>query len=146
MEQKQIREFVKQKLDEGISLSDIQKELQTIHGVKITFLELRLLASEIEEVDWAKQKSDKVVEETNNETQRVEAEVVQEKGTAIEISKIKRPGAMVSGSVKFASGAKAEWIIDQLGRLRLENKTGNPTAEDIQEFQTELQSVLGNGQ
>ena len=48
MDQKQIKEFIAQKVPEGYSLSKIQDMLKE-QGVHITFMELRLLASEIEE-------------------------------------------------------------------------------------------------
>ena len=42
--------LVREKLNEGTSLSDIQKELSNA-GERITYLELRLMASAME-VDW----------------------------------------------------------------------------------------------
>jgi hypothetical protein len=62
--------------------------------------------------------------------------------TVVEVSKLVRPGAALSGSVKFASGVKADWVLDQMGRLGLEKPTGKPTPEDIKEFQVELQKKL----
>ena len=53
MDQKQIKEFIAQKVPEGYSLSKIQDMLKE-QGVHITFMELRLLASEIEEQVWKK--------------------------------------------------------------------------------------------
>ena len=51
MDQKQIKDFIAQKVPEGYSLSKIQDLLKE-QGVHITFMELRLLASEIEENVW----------------------------------------------------------------------------------------------
>ena len=57
-----------------------------------------------------------------------------------------RPGTALSGSVKFASGSTADWYIDQTGRLGLENLVGNqPTQEDIQQFQVELEKAVYGG-
>ena len=56
-----------------------------------------------------------------------------------------RPGAVASGSVKFASGVSAEWVIDQSGRLGLNNASGEPTEDDIKDFQKELQKALSKG-
>jgi hypothetical protein len=61
----EIKLFVAELLNEGLSLSDIQKKLQTEKDVRLTFLDLRLLASELEEIDWSKQKAD--VEADKNE-------------------------------------------------------------------------------
>ena len=61
----------------------------------------------------------------------------------MEINRLTRPGVAMHGSVKFASGASADWILDQTGRLGFEKSEGKPTPEDIQEFQEELQKSLG---
>ena len=63
--------------------------------------------------------------------------------TTVEISKVVRPGAMLSGSVKFGSGASAEWYIDQYGRAGLIPAPGSkkPDRKDMMEFQRELQKA-----
>ena len=144
----QIKIFISELLNEGISLSDIQKRLASEHNYKTTFLELRLLAAELEDIDWTKQKADveaaeaakKAEEEKSKEK---DAEPVDSDGkTVVEVSKLKRPGALANGTVKFASGITADWVLDQMGRLGLENNSGEPNEQDIQEFQMELQNVL----
>jgi hypothetical protein len=60
----------------------------------------------------------------------------------VEISKLVKPGAVAHGSVKFPSGASGDWILDQTGRLGLENSKGKPTPEDLQAFQEELQKAF----
>ena len=62
MDQKQIKEFIAQKVPEGYSLSKIQDMLKE-QGVHITFMELRLLASEIEEGVWKKTEEAKAAAE-----------------------------------------------------------------------------------
>lgn len=47
MERQEIKEYIASRVTEGISLSRIQDELKE-KGVKMTFMELRLIASEIE--------------------------------------------------------------------------------------------------
>ena len=56
-----------------------------------------------------------------------------------------RPGAAVSGTVKFGSGASGEWYLDQFGRLGFipDEGSGKPDQQDIQEFQVEVQKALG---
>jgi hypothetical protein len=50
---------------------------------------------------------------------------------------------MFSGSVKFASGSTAEWYVDNMGRLGLENLVGEkPTQDDVQQFQVELDKAI----
>lgn len=65
--------------------------------------------------------------------------------TTVEVSKLVRPGAAVSGTVKFGSGASGEWYLDQFGRLGFipDEGSGQPDQQDIQEFQVEVQKALG---
>jgi len=148
----EIKEFISDLLNQGISLSEIQKRLQNEKNEKITFLDLRILASELEGVDWAKQKADIAAEKAKEKAKKEEeqkalaAEDLEGDGnTVVEMSKVTRPGALANGSVKFGSGATAEWMIDQMGRLALDKTAGEPTQEDIQAFQVELQKIISQG-
>lgn len=147
-----IKMFIGELLNDGVSLSDIQKRLHDEKGYKVTFLELRLLASELEGIDWSKQRADieaveaeKKAEEEKAKAKDEATEEEKEGKTVVELSKLKRPGAIASGSVKFGSGIKADWVLDQMGRLGLENNDGEPNEQDIQEFQEELQKLLAGG-
>jgi len=137
--------FIAQKLDAGMSLSEVQSLLAKEHGINMTYLELRLLVADLK-VNWKKQ--DKVVAVDKKATSLDLAEPPKSQSrTKVTVSKLVRPGAAMSGDVEFASGAKAEWVLDAMGRLGLHPKPGSsrPTEEDIQEFQVELQSKLGGG-
>ena len=188
---------------EGHSLSRIQDMLKK-EGVNITFMELRLIASELETEVWQKEdtrkeeerrKSDEVALRNSNSAQQDAAadapsypgnapssmapgmgrgmgrlpeedesgaeenmpsgmppvqeedpaeEMPQEQGgtTRVELSPIARPGAVASGTVTFGSGVTADWVLDRTGRIGLDNPTGSPTQQDIQEFQMELQKLF----
>ena len=174
MDQKQIKEFIAQKVPEGYSLSKIQDMLKE-QGVHITFMELRLLASEIEEGVWKKTEEAKPAAEPvkdiapaaadqenvdafpEEEPPVPEAAPIPEPApnaadqsapaaprgkTTVELSKIARPGTAASGTVTFGSGITAEWVVDQFGRLGLDNASGKPDQQDIQEFQLELQKLF----
>ncbi len=148
----EIKEFISKLLNQGISLSEIQKRLQSEKNEKITFLDLRVLASELKDIDWAKQKADiaaeKAKEKAKKEQEKKELageELEGDGNIVVEMSKVTRPGALANGSVKFASGATAEWMIDQMGRLALDKTAGEPTKEDIHEFQAELQKIISQG-
>jgi hypothetical protein len=147
MEKKELKKTIAKLLNEGNSLSDIQKILDDEHGEKMTFLDLRMLASEIEDIDWTKDEEPEAVEtDDEGKEETVENSVESEDGkTVIEVSKLTRPGVALSGSVKFASGASAEWVLDQMGRLAFEKSDGKPTEEDLAEFQEELKKSLGAG-
>ena len=141
--------FIAQKLDEGLSLSDVQALLAKEHGINLTYLELRLIAADLK-VNWKKQ--DKAAAAEKKAVVALDAGLDEppskkQARTKVSVSKLVRPGAAMSGEVEFASGAKAEWFVDAMGRLGLHPAPGSarPTEEDIQDFQVELQRKLGGG-
>ena len=151
-----VKRFVAQKLHEGIKLSDIQNMLAEELDCKMTFLELRLMAAELEDVDWEKfdptEKKDPAEEAAASaEAPADAADIPEDNGaasaaagkTTVELSRLTRPGAMAHGTVNFGSGASAEWLIDEMGRLGLDKVSGEPTENDIAEFQTELRKLFG---
>lgn len=209
MTNQEIKDYIAKMVPEGYSLSQIQDTLKK-EGVNVTFMELRLIASELESEVWQKEDAKKeeerkkedqaailaqqkasqglpekdpygddsrnamapgmgrgmgrlpeeeeedLVEENampgapmpppmgNENSQEAETpeEARQEGGTVVELSPIARPGAVASGTVKFASGVTADWVLDRTGRVGLDNPTGSPTQQDIQEFQMELQKLF----
>lgn len=157
MQKDEIKQYVAELLNKGVSLSDIQKQLRSEKGVTMTFLDLRLIVSEIENIDWSKQQTEKPKEpekvgpeegglpDETDELMGANDESATDGTTVVEVSRLTRPGTIANGSVKFASGIKANWMIDQYGRLGLDKTTGEPTAQDIKEFQTELQKMLSHG-
>jgi hypothetical protein len=75
-----------------------------------------------------------------------EAEVVEpEGGVRVEVDAIKRPGALLSGTVVFSDGKNMSWQLDasgQLGLLPGEDPEYRPSPEDVQAFQSELAKVV----
>jgi len=136
--------FITAKLNEGVSLSDIQKLLAK-QGVSMTYLDLRLLADELK-VNWKKQ-DPKDAPKSPAKPADVLDKGAKPGGTTVTVSKLVRPGAAMSGSVAFASGAKADWVLGNDGRLGLIPAPGSakPTEDDLVGFQAELQRKLGGG-
>ena len=62
----------------------------------------------------------------------------------VEVDRLVRPGAVVSGSVTFSDGTAGKWALDQYGRLMLDTgkKGYQPSAGDVQIFQRELSTQL----
>ena len=62
----------------------------------------------------------------------------------VEVDRIVRPGAVMSGTVTFSDGVAAKWAMDQHGRLMLDSsrKGYQPSAADVQTFQRELSQQL----
>lgn len=154
-----IKRFMAEELRKGESLSEIQKLVNEKFSQRLTYMEIRILASELDDVDWKALDPRAQAEAAKKAKQEAEQAAVPAAGdelpesgedaaspaadgTVVELSKLARPGMMLSGTVKFASGSTAEWYIDNMGRLGLENVKGNkPTREDIEAFQIELENV-----
>lgn len=141
MDENTLKETVAKLLADGVKLNDIQKILKEEHNHSIPFMELRLLAADLE-VNWSKFDPKKDEEDTEEEAPKVAPTPVDQ--TLIEISKIQRPGAMFSGSVTFLSGIKGTWFVDQMGQLglELEDESQQPSEEDQKAFSQALQEQL----
>ena len=149
-----IKIYMASRIAEEVSLSDIQNEVNAKFNLSLTYMDIRILASTLD-IDWqakaaAKaEEAKKEAEEAAAAEEETPAEAPADDApgqTVVEISKLMRPGTALSGSVKFASGSTADWYIDQTGRLGLENLVGSqPTQEDIQQFQVELEKAVYGG-
>jgi hypothetical protein len=140
-------QLIAQKLGEGMSLSDLQKLLSREYGIQMTYLDLRLLAADLP-VKW-KQAEPRKAEPVKAAVLDPDADEDDDGDmphgrTVVTVSKLVRPGAAMSGEVTFASGAKAEWFLDAMGRLGLNPAPDSkrPTQDDVREFQIELQHKL----
>ena len=145
---------------EGNTLADVQRLLKDEHDVVLTYLELKMIALDLE-VDWTqydKAKPEEAEEESEEgsadedssaegadpEAASDEEEAIEPPGfTTVNVSKIVRPGSAISGDVTFKSGAKAEWSLDQMGRLGLNPKNDlQPDEDDLRDFEAELRRAL----
>ena len=142
--------IVKQLLAEGKTLSEIQDFLQRQKGDSITYMELRLLLSEMPDAKLPEKEPMKpvaVVTAPSPVAATPSAPGATPAGAgklSINVDQIPQPGAMLSGFVRFSSGAKAQWFLDEMGRLGLDPELGSskPTQADMTEFSTELRRML----
>lgn len=152
--EQEVKLFMAERLSEGESLSNIQKEVNSKFNLRYTYMDIRILASSLD-VDW-KARNPQVAAPEAKEDEQAAPNVAEEANapeaapnaaagsTVVEISKIARPGVALSGTVKFANGSTADWFLDQTGRLGLDNLVGeNPTKDDVIAFHQELQRQLG---
>lgn len=155
----EIKKFVAGKLAEKLSLSEIQTLVNEQFKQSMTYMDIRILASTLE-IDWqaldpnakkaAPEAENAAVDDADNDAASAAetvpeeaAESVESSDTVVEVNKIARPGMMFSGTVKFASGSSAEWYVDRMGQLGLENLVGEkPTQDDIEKFQIELHKTI----
>ena len=138
--------IISSKLEDGAGIADIQKLVNDEFGVPMTYMETRFLIDDLN-LELAKE-PEPDPEETTSEEAIVdsEAELIDKGGGSVrvEVDKIKRPGAALSGTVVFSDGQKANWYVDPYGRLGLDPETEGyqPQPEDIETFQMELQKQL----
>ena len=148
---------------EGLKLSEIQSRLGSELGVRMTYMEVRLLVDDLKLTPKDIELPKPVVSELAKPAPAHEATAKRPKdhstanppipnepgpaavgGVSLSVDQIARPGAVVSGKVVFKDGNKAEWYIDQSGRLGLapERAGYRPPASDVQQFQMALETEL----
>jgi hypothetical protein len=128
-------------VQEGLKFAEIQKRLESELGLRMTYLEVRLLVDDLK----LKPKDPPAPPKTVPKPEDVLTPPAAPPGkVSVTVDQLARPGALVSGKVKFTDGKSAEWILDQAGRLGLvpSQKGYKPPAADLQEFQLALQEEL----
>jgi len=134
-----VRELLKQ----GRTLSEIQDHLRNEKNDSITYMELRLLLSEMPDAKLPEKELPKpaVLPPEPKTTDAGGGKL------SISVDQMPAPGSMLSGYARFNSGAKAHWFLDEQGRLGVEPELGSskPTQKDMQEFTAELKRMLQRG-
>ena len=141
-------------IEEGKTLSEIQKALADEFKIVGTYMEVRFLVDDlgltikdkapVSDPDVTKAPPPSAAEERGAEAPSAETEAPAAGGVSVTVDRIMRPGSVVSGQVVFSDGTKAAWQLDQLGRLGLADVPAGyqPSAEDIRQFQVQLQQEL----
>jgi hypothetical protein len=129
---------------EGLKLSDIQKRLEKEFGLRLTYLESRLLIDELKLTP--KDPEAPPSKELNLPPQAAKGKEAPAApgGVSVKVDSVTRPGAVVSGKVTFSDGNSADWYLDQMGRLGLvPGQQGyRPSPADLESFQEQLQREL----
>lgn len=140
---------VSQWIEEGLKLSEIQKRIETELGVKLTYLDVRLLVDDLKLLpkDEPEETPVPAPEPEAPEDQLEEepaAPLDNPSGVSVTVDTVARPGAIFSGSVTFSDGKAATWQLDQFGRLGLapQQPGYKPSPADLQSFQMALQGEL----
>lgn len=143
----------------GLKLSDIQNRLASELGVRMTYMDVRLLVDDLKLTpkDVERPKPAPVLsapdaKQGEAKTPGAAAPLGQKPadapagagGVSVSVDHLARPGAVVSGNVTFSDGMVADWQIDQTGRLGLAPRQQGyrPAAADVQEFQVALEAEL----
>ncbi len=134
---------------QGAKLSEIQTRLNQEFNLKLTYMETRFLVDDLK-LTPKDPEPPKVEKPTAPEPKKAAEEkkeatdAPQPGGVSLTVDQIARPGAIVSGKVTFSDGQKAEWYLDQTGRLGVipAQQGYKPPAADVQQFQMALQDEL----
>ena len=141
---------------DGMKLSEIQNRLASELGVRMTYMDVRLLVDDLKltpkDIEPPKPAAPIAPpagappQKPGNGLKLEDAPAPESSvsGVSVSVDHLARPGAVVSGKVTFSDGKKADWHIDQTGRLGLvPQEVGyRPPASDVQQFQMALETEL----
>jgi len=150
-QKKKVAEWIAQ----GAKLSEIQNRLGSEFGVRLTYMETRMLMDDLKLTpkDPEPPKVSKTIAaptasvpptKTPADTALPAPGAMPAGNVSVTVDTIAKPGAIVSGKVTFSDGQSAEWILDQTGRLGLTARQAGyrPSTPDVQQFQVLLQAEL----
>lgn len=152
------RQQVRGWIEQGLQPAEIQKRLADEFGVRLTYMEVRFLLDDLQVQIKDKEPAptptlpvgqsvgaDRSKGSSPGETTEGAEGEAWNHGVSVTVDQVMRAGALVSGKVTFSDGKKADWHLDQMGRLGLapQEPGYRPTQQDLHGFQAELQSVLG---
>ena len=134
----------------GCGLSEIQRRLSEDLGITMTFMDVRFLVLELGvEIQDKNKRVEKPAAAPTPDAMpgNMPGDLAGEAfgaGVQVEVDRVVKPGALVSGTAVFSDGVQTTWMLDQTGRLALQGPTPDyrPSPEDIQEFQQALQQEL----
>jgi hypothetical protein len=139
---------------EGLKISEVQKRMETELGLKMTYLEVRLLLDDLRVMpkDQFRQPAIAITPDASAAVPSSPEETLladdaspePPSGVKVTVDALARPGAMASGNVTFSDGITAVWYLDQYGRLGLTAPTKGykPVEADVAAFQKALQLEL----
>jgi hypothetical protein len=150
-------------IEQGLKLAEIQSRMLSELGLRLTYMDVRFLVDDLKLVpkDIERQKAP-AGSIGDSASATVPAAAAAEKlsaldagkaedatvpaagGVSVSVDQLARPGTVVSGKVTFTDGNKADWYIDQTGRLGLAPQVAGyrPPAAEVQQFQTVLEAEL----
>lgn len=151
----QQKEAVRKWVGEGRGVSEIQKLISSEFGIDMLYMDVRFLIDDIgAEIPAA---GDSPAPDAQQPAMAADSsglgdsagvqDDVSAGGVRVSVSPIQRPGTVMSGDVVFSDGGKAEWVLDNAGRLGLNPETEgySPPQQDLPEFQNKLREALGMG-
>jgi len=155
------RKKVTEWIGQGLKLSEIQGRLGSELGLTMTYMEVRLLVDDLKltpkDIERPKTPQTGLASPpapSNPPSPAAASKPIAETsttepapaggGVSVTVDHLARPGALVSGKVTFSDGNRADWYLDQTGRLGLSPQLPGyrPPPADVQQFQSALESEL----
>ncbi|MBO6101818.1 MAG: hypothetical protein J6P03_01010 [Opitutales bacterium] len=137
---------VRELVNSGAKLGDIQKFLNEKFGLNMTYMEVRFMVDDLDlTIKDAKSAPAPAPSPAEAEKPAAPAEPQEQQGgVTVEISPVQRPGAITGGKVTFSDGVSANWELDADGRLRLDgaDPSYRPSQADVADFQEKLRTIL----
>jgi hypothetical protein len=142
---------------DGLKLSEIQNRIASELGLRLTYMDVRFLVDDLKltpkDPEPPKPTTPSPTSPLAPNAPTPTAPPIAPPSTAaaqpvggvsVTVDQLARPGTLVSGHVTFSDGQKADWYLDQTGRLGVvpAQQGYKPAAADVQEFQLTLQDEL----
>ena len=133
---------------QGAKLSEIQTRLAEEFGLRLTYMDVRLLVDDLKLTPKDPEPPKNIeppAKPADVPSTLPPAETAPAAGkVSISVDQLTRPGAIVSGKVTFSDGQTADWYLDQSGRLGVVPKQPGykPSAADVQQFQMALEKEI----
>ena len=123
----------------GMSLAEIQKNLDSEFDLRMTYMDVRFL---VDDLNLDVRSAGPSFDEPSSANLDTEPEAPGK--VTVTLDKVTRPDALVNGQVTFSDGVTAQWHLDQMGRLSLNARDPDyrPSDEDLQAFQIELSEAV----
>lgn len=141
---------------EGLGLSEIQKNLLSEFDINLTYMDVRFLVLDLDcsikdKTVAAPPKVEEVppaappVHDLDETAAEMGEMPVGGGSVSVELDRVVKAGAVISGTVVFSDGVSASWAIDNAGRMVLDpgdNAEYRPSEEDVRAFQVELKRLV----
>ena len=143
-------------LADGQKLSDIQSRLGDECGLRLTYMDVRMLADDlklvpidppepvVEKPEPAPAEAAAPAAASPPVADAADAAAQTASNISLSVDQIAHPGTIVSGGVTFSDGKSAVWYLDQTGRLGVtpSEQGYRPPEGDVEKFQVLLDREL----
>ena len=164
---KEQKDAVAQWFAAGTGLDEIQKRIASEFGVRMSYLDLRLMVADLpqpqEKTPPPSESAPEIPEAAeypespelqddpgipgDAETPAAEDPAAPDAGggaVSVDIDALTIPGTIASGTVSFSDGKSGKWYLDRMGRLGLADLPAEyrPSEQDAADFQSKLVALL----